>query len=50
MDAGEVYNIVDDDPASRTEVMTYARHLLTGTEFPAQSPESPVEPESQVIM
>ena len=28
--AGEIYNIVDDDPASRTEVMAYARCLLSG--------------------
>ncbi len=35
--AGSIYNIVDDDPASRTEVMAYARGLLSGGE-PARIP------------
>ncbi|KAK9822581.1 hypothetical protein WJX74_006916 [Apatococcus lobatus] len=34
---GEVYNIVDDNPASRTEVMAYARRLLSGTEASAET-------------
>jgi hypothetical protein len=28
MCAGAVYNVVDDDPASRGEVMAFARELL----------------------
>lgn len=47
MFAGEVYNIVDDDPASRTEVMAYARHLLTGADFTAEKTGLAAEPESQ---
>lgn len=47
MFAGEVYNIVDDDPASRTEVMAYARHLLTGADYTAEKTGPAAEPESQ---
>ena len=34
---GSIYNVVDDDPASRTEVMAYARSLLQSTAVSAAS-------------
>ena len=37
---GSVYNVVDDDPASRTEVMAYARSLLQSNAAPAGSSTS----------
>ena len=40
--AGAVYNVVDDDPASRLEVMAHARQLLTGQ----LSPQSLATPQS----
>ena len=30
LDAGAVYNVVDDNPASRAEVMAYVQELLEG--------------------
>ncbi len=30
LSAGAVYNVVDDDPASRAEVMAYVQELLEG--------------------
>ncbi|BDA43131.1 hypothetical protein COCOBI_04-1420 [Coccomyxa sp. Obi] len=35
---GAVYNVVDDDPASRAEVMAYAKQLLQGKRARARSP------------
>ena len=40
--AGAVYNVVDDNPASRLEVMAHARQLLTGQ----LSPQSLASPQS----
>ena len=34
---GAVYNVVDDDPASRTEVMAYAKQLLERDSATARS-------------
>ena len=44
---GQVYNIVDDDPASRTEVMAYARRLLSGAEASVQDATNAAELEPQ---
>ena len=44
---GQVYNIVDNDPASRTEVMAYARRLLSGAEAPVQDVANAAELEPQ---
>jgi hypothetical protein len=38
MFTGAVYNVVDDDPASRAEVIAYAEQLITGRPA-AETPE-----------
>jgi nucleoside-diphosphate-sugar epimerase len=35
-----IYNVVDDDPSPRREVVAFARHLLLGTELPNTSNSS----------
>ena len=37
--AGAVYNVVDDDPASRAEVMAYILELLEGQVAPQTTTE-----------
>ena len=49
--AGEIYNVVDDDPASRMEVVAYARGLLLEEKLPGKAASSSAEaqqPQEQV--